>query len=153
VVNHPLAYLMHRASFMWQFLTRQNLTMWVIDVDNPSQFTHRDKPAFMTFKTLHDYAAPTLFFRAGLWLLLSFAVVVLAWPHRKAPEGAFALYVCGSAVVYVASFFVFGVASDFRYAYWAVLAAMAGGVVLASGPKGQDPEGTLHDWPRRPIQD
>ena len=31
------------------------------------------------------------------------------------------------------SFFAVGVASDFRYGYWAVLAAIAGGVVASSG--------------------
>ena len=41
--------------------------------------------------------------------------------------------VCGSAAVYVLSFFAVGVASDFRYGYWAVLAGMVGGVVAASG--------------------
>jgi hypothetical protein len=45
-------------------------------------------------------------------------------------EGAFALGVCGSAAIYVLSFFAVGVASDFRYGYWAVL---AGGVVAALG--------------------
>ena len=132
VLHHPLAYLSHRASFMWQLLARQNLTMWVVDVDNPSQFIHRDKPAFMALKGLHDWLAPTFLFRAGVWFSLCVAVGALGWPRRETPEGAFALYVCGSAVAYVASFFVFGVASDFRYAYWAVLAAMAGGVVLAA---------------------
>ena len=33
-----------------------------------------------------------------------------------------------SAIVYVMTFFVIGVASDFRYAYWCVLATLAGGV-------------------------
>ncbi len=134
VLHHPIAYLSHRASFMWQFLARQNLTMWVVDVDNPSQVTHRDKPAFMALKSLHDSLAPTFVFRAGIWFLLSLAVCALGWPRRGTPEGAFALGVCGSAFIYVASFFVFGVAADFRYAYWAVLASMAGGVVLAARP-------------------
>ena len=31
------------------------------------------------------------------------------------------------------SFYAVGVASDFRYGYWAVLAAIAGGVVVMSG--------------------
>jgi hypothetical protein len=43
------------------------------------------------------------------------------------------LAVCGSAAIYVLTLYGVGVASDFRYGYWAVLAAMAGGVVLLSG--------------------
>ena len=132
VLHHPVAYLSHRASFMWQLLTQQNLTMWVVDVDNPSQFIFKDRQAFTALKSLHDWFAPTFLFRAGTWFLASLAVCAFGWPRRETPEGAFALYVCGSAIVYVASFFVFGVASDFRYAYWAVLVAMAGGVVLGT---------------------
>jgi hypothetical protein len=54
-----------------------------------------------------------------------------AWRRRESPEGVFALGVCGSAAVYVLSFFAVGVASDFRYGYWAVLAGIVGGVVTA----------------------
>jgi hypothetical protein len=56
------------------------------------------------------------------------------WRRRRTPEGAFALGVCGSATAYVLSFGVIGVASDFRYAYWAVLAGIAGAVVVSLGP-------------------
>ena len=44
----------------------------------------------------------------------------------RRPKGAFALGVCGSAALYVLTFFAVGVASDFRYGYWAVLAGIAG---------------------------
>ena len=44
------------------------------------------------------------------------------------------------AAVYVLSFFAVGVASDFRYAYWAVLAGIVGSVVAALGrPEPQMP--------------
>jgi peptidoglycan/LPS O-acetylase OafA/YrhL len=56
-----------------------------------------------------------------------------AWRRRETPAGAFAFGVCGSAAVYVLSFFAVGVASDFRYAYWAVLAGIVGSVIVASG--------------------
>jgi len=47
------------------------------------------------------------------------------------PTGAFVLGVCGSAILYIMTFFAVGVAPDFRYALWAVLAGMAGMIVLA----------------------
>jgi hypothetical protein len=76
---------------------------------------------------------PTPLFRTGSWLLVCLIVCGFAWRRRKTPEGAFALGVCGSAAVYVLSFFAVGVASDFRYGYWAVLAGMVGGVVATLG--------------------
>ena len=69
---------------------------------------------------------PTLLFRPGLWLVLAGAVAAFAWRARSTPAGAFAVGVTTSAIVYVASFFMLGVAADFRYAYWCVLATLAG---------------------------
>jgi len=53
-------------------------------------------------------------------------VAALAWRRRATPPGAFAISVAISGVVYLLSFGVFGVATDFRYAYWCVLASLAG---------------------------
>ncbi|MEZ5788094.1 MAG: hypothetical protein R3D62_16845 [Xanthobacteraceae bacterium] len=52
----------------------------------------------------------------------------------ETPAGAFALAMSGSAIVYVLTYLPFGVAPDFRYAYWAVLAALAGGATAISMP-------------------
>ena len=133
VVRHPVAYLRHRAAFMWNFLAGDNLTMWVADVEHPSEIVFAGRPAFASLVSLHDRLKPTPLFRAGAWLLVCAIVCGFAWRRRWTPEGAFALGVCGSAAVYVLTFFAVGVASDFRYAYWAVLAGIAGSVVVASG--------------------
>lgn len=133
--RHPLAYLRHRLAFTWNFLGGNNLTMWLADVERPAQTVFPDRPAFAGLVWLHDGLKPTPLFRAGSWLLVCIVVCGLAWRRRQTPEGAFALGVCGSAAVYVLSFSVIGVASDFRYAYWAVLAGLAGGVVVSLGPR------------------
>jgi hypothetical protein len=131
VVRHPVAYLQHRAAFMSNFLVGNNLTMWVADVERPSAAVFPDRAAFVALVSVHDMLKPTPLFQAGSWLFVCIVVCGFAWRRRDGPEGAFALGVCGSAAVYVLSFFAVGVASDFRYAYWAVLAAIAGGVVVA----------------------
>jgi hypothetical protein len=136
VVRHPIAYLEHRTGFMWNFLTGANLTMWVADIERPEKDVFPDRPAFVTLKRIHDVLKPTPLFRAGAWLLGCIAVCGLAWRRRETPEGAFAIGICGTATVYVVTFFVVGVASDFRYGYFAVLAAIAGGVAaLAPTPR------------------
>ncbi len=140
VVRHPVAYLQHRAAFMSNFLVGNNLTMWVADVERPSATVFPDRPAFVALVSVHDMLKPTPLFQAGAWLLVCIVVCGFAWRRRDGPEGAFALGVCGSAAVYVLSFFAVGVASDFRYAYWAVLAGIAGGVVAALG------------WSKEPAQ-
>ena len=52
--------------------------------------------------------------------------------RRDTPAGAFALGICGSAIVYIMTFLTVGVATDFRYAYWGVLAGLNGAVAIAA---------------------
>jgi len=130
VAKHPAAYLQHRASLMWNFLTGANLTMWTDDVYVPEKKAFADRPAFNALRAIHDTLKPTPLFRAGTWLIICIAVCALGWRRRETPAGAFAIGVCGSAALYVLTFAAVGVASDFRYAYFAVLAAIAGAAVI-----------------------
>jgi hypothetical protein len=133
IVSHPVAYLEHRATFMATFLAgADNMTMWTRDLDDASKIIFADNPRLMALKALHDALKPTPLFRAGTWLLLDLVVCWFAWRRRDTPAGAFALGTCGSAVVYVMTFFAVGVATDFRYAYWAVLAGLTGAVAVAA---------------------
>ena len=127
LLAHPLAYLEHRATFMWQFLARSNLVLPVWDWQKPDA-SYGQRPAFKALVALHDALQPTLLFRPGLWLILALAIGGFAWRARATPAGAFAIGVTASAAVYVLSFFPLGVAADFRYAYWCVLATLAGAV-------------------------
>ncbi|HXL29397.1 MAG TPA: hypothetical protein VN968_08925, partial [Bradyrhizobium sp.] len=106
-------------------------TMWLDDIEGSTETVFPDRPAFLALVALHDMLKPTPLFRVGSWLLVCIIVCGVAWRRRETPEGAFALGVCGSAIVYVLTFVTVGVASDFRYGYWAVLAGIVGGVVAA----------------------
>ena len=132
VARHPIAYLEHRASFMWNFLGGSNLTMWVANIEKPDETVFPERPAFAVLMAVHDVLKPTVLFRAGFWLLACLLMTALAWRRRHTPEGAFALAACGSASLYVLTFFSVGVASDFRYGYWAVLASLVGLPALLS---------------------
>jgi hypothetical protein len=133
MLRHPLAYLQHRVAFIWNFLAADNLTMWLADVEHPTEQVFSDRPAFVAFVSVHDLLKPTPLLRVGSWLIICAFFCGFGWRRSGTREGAFVLGVCGSAVIYVASFLVVGVASDFRYGYWAVLAALAGVAVAASG--------------------
>ena len=130
VTAHPLAYMHHRVLFFWNFLANDNLTMWTVDIEDQSKIPLAGKPAFVFVKSVHDALKPTPLMRPGVWLLACIVICALAWPRRATPAGAFALGVAGSAVVYVLTYLAVGVASDFRFAYWAVIAAIAGGAAL-----------------------
>jgi hypothetical protein len=132
IARHPIAYLEHRSAFMWNFLAGSNLTMWTADVEHPPQRIFLDRPMFTALVSLHDALKPTPLFRAGLWLFLCIAVCGFAWRRSDTCESAFALGTCGSSVIYVLSYYPVGVASDFRYAYWAVVAGLVGAVVVTT---------------------
>ncbi len=134
ITRYPIAYLQHRGDFMWTFLTGANFTMWTYELKGPPKIVFADNPAFMALVTVHDALKPTPLFRAGTWLLLDILVCGFAWRRREQPAGAFALGICGSAVAYVMTFFAVGVAADFRYAYWALLAGLSGAVAVVSRP-------------------
>jgi hypothetical protein len=133
ILRHPVAYLQHRSAFMWNFLAADNLTMWTADVEHPTRKLFADRAAFNAMVSAHDLFKPTPLLRAGFWLLVCIVVCCVGWRRSPPRDAAFALGVCGSATVYVLSFYAVGVASDFRYGYWAVLAGMAGAVVVWSG--------------------
>jgi hypothetical protein len=135
LTRHPLAYLEHRFSVEWLFLTGKNLALWTRDLDDPDKIIFADKPRLMALKSVNDTLDETPLFRAGTWLLLDLALCLLVWRRRATPAGAFVLGVCGSAAVYLLSFFAVGVSTDLRYAYWAVLAGLGGAVVAAQRPK------------------
>ena len=127
VAAHPLAYLEHRATFMWQFLGRSNLVLPVWDwLDPNSAYGH--SRALAPVVAVHDALQPTPLFRPGLWLVAAAVVLGFAWRTRATPAGAYAVSVTASAIVYIMTFFAVGVAADFRYAYWCVLATLTGAV-------------------------
>jgi hypothetical protein len=132
IVRHPIAYLEHRSAFMWNFLAGSNLTMWVADIEHPPQRIFLDRPGFTALVSLHDVLKPTPLFRAGSWLVLCMVVCWFGWQRGDTREGAFALGACGSAAIYVLSYYPVGIASDFRYAYWAVVAGLVGAVVVSA---------------------
>jgi hypothetical protein len=131
IVEHPLAYLQHRATFQWAFLTDENLAMWSRAFDNPDKIVFADNPRLMAVKAVNDALNATPLFRPGAWLLLNLALCVFAWRRRDTASGAFILGTCGSAAVYLMTFSVIGVSTDLRYAYWAILAGLSGTVAAA----------------------
>ena len=132
VLAHPLAYLQHRTAFMTNLLTGRNLTMWENEIEGDNKLLFLDRPVFQGFKMVHDVLYPTPIFRAWPWLLACLVLCGLAWRRRDNAPAAFVLASAGSASIYVVTLFFVGVASDFRYAYWAVLATLAGAAVLPS---------------------
>jgi hypothetical protein len=130
VLAHPLAYLQHRTSFAWKFLAGPHLTLELYHARDPQRTPLARSRPFWAMVALHDWLKPTPLFRIGFWLLGACLVCALAWRMRETVAGAFAIAVTASAIAYLLTFIPFGVAADFRYGYWAVLATLVGGAAL-----------------------
>ena len=141
LLAHPLAYLVNRATFILQFLARSNLTIDRLKLTVPNGKPLAQNHLFMKLVAIHDEIKPTPLFRAGTWLLAAVLIIGLAWRRRATPSGAFAIGVCASGAIYVLSFFPLGVAADFRYGYWCVLATLAG--AAAACVMGRDVRGVV----------
>jgi hypothetical protein len=150
VAVHPLAYLRHRLTFLSTFLAGANLTLELERLKFVDQVPLARNRYFMAIAALHDALRSTPLFHKGPWLALATAVVVLAWRGRASPPGTFAISVAASGIVYILSFGVFGVAVEFRYAYWCVLASLAGlipALLARRDPPTQLPGGAPADAP------
>jgi hypothetical protein len=128
VIAHPLAYLSHRATYMWNLLAGSTLTLELYDLNTPGRSVLAQNRYFLRMLALHDALKPTLLFRLGFWLLLAVAACAFAWRARATPAGAFVIGTAGSAVIYVMTLLPVGIAGDFRYGYWCVLASLVGSV-------------------------
>jgi hypothetical protein len=122
---HPLAYVEHRATFMWTFLARDKLVLELYHLDE-APLSHN--PRFMALLPFYEALKETIIFRVGLWFLVSIAIVLWAWRARATTGGAFAIGIAGCGIMYVLSFAALGVATDFRYGYWNVLACLAAAI-------------------------
>jgi hypothetical protein len=126
VAAHPLAYLSHRFTVLWTFLALPNLTLELFKLPLLDETPIAHNRYFMGLLPLHDALKSTLLYRIGSWILLSLAIIGWAWPARRTPSGAFAISIAAAGIFYVMTFGVLGVATDFRYAHWAVVAALGG---------------------------
>jgi hypothetical protein len=126
VAAHPLAYLRHRFTVLWTFLALPNLTLELFKLPLLDETPIAHNRYFMGLLPLHDALKSTLLYRVGGWMLLSVGIIGWAWPARRTRSGAFAISIAGAGIFYVMTFGVLGVATDFRYAHWAVVAALGG---------------------------
>ena len=102
-----------------------------MDLDDTSKSAFADRPRLLALQRIHDTLKPTPLFWAGTWLLFDIVLCLFAWRRRDTAAGAFVLGICGSGILYLLTFSAVGVATDFRYALWTVLAGLTGMVVVA----------------------
>lgn len=132
VSAEPMAYLRHRASHFWAFMTDRS--RYFFHEGNSRAEARRHLQQDFGFRFVHDYVFSVErlgIFRPIFWLALGCLCLVAA-PLCSPPSRRLAGTLSLSSVIYLGTYFFVGVASDFRYAYWAILATGVAAIVLAS---------------------
>lgn len=126
---HPGAYVRHRLAFTNEFMriswSSPPRDIWTGSEAPDPRYAHRPGPIFHAYETLCNTLAVTPFFRPWFWLLLSGVVFTASIRRADGAARHFASALSASAVIYLLTYIVVGVASDFRYAYWSICAALA----------------------------
>ena len=89
--------------------------MWTYDLNDTTKVAFADNPALMELKAIHDELHPTFLFRRGRGFYCVWVFVYWRCGGATRLKGGFVFAVCRSAVVYIATYFFLGVASDYRY--------------------------------------
>jgi hypothetical protein len=136
ILAHPIAYVAHRLAYANQLL-RWSGPIPVNDSFMESEQTdarwrHHEGPIFHAYQKLSNTLAMTPVFRPYFWLLLSLCTLAASWFAADSPQRRFASALSASAAIYVLTYIPFGVASDFRYSYWSIIATLAAIAALAA---------------------
>jgi hypothetical protein len=120
VTSQPFAYLRHRFAHFWHFMTTVE---YVFHAGTPEEARRRIEQN-SGFKWVNAYVWRShrlWMFRPIFWFAVACGCLVAArrcGPAARKLVTALSL----SSLIYLATYFFVGIASDFRYAYWAVLA-------------------------------
>lgn len=135
IAEHPLAYAQHRLTVFNSFLRIGYAEPYYIlhpGIDeNNYGLKHPEPGLFRAFKVYVLSFENWPFFRPWFWLLGGVATAALAL-QRGGTRGLVLACVAGSGVVYLLTYAIFGLASDFRYAYWSILATLLTSFGLAA---------------------
>lgn len=138
VKAHPGAYARHRIAFTSEFMRIRWSTpprdIWTDSAMEEARYAHHPGPIFRAYETLCENLADTPFFRPWFWLLVSGAAFAVSLRRADSGTRRFASALCASAIIYLLTYIAVGVASDFRYAYWSICAALAALTALVCAP-------------------
>jgi len=148
VGTEPLAYLRHRASHFVTFMTNSSTSFFHLGNSRAEASEHLQRSWGFRIASKYVFGAAKFgIYRPVFWLVLGFVCVAAA--RLCSEESRRLVATLGlSSVIYLVTYFLFGVASDFRYAYWAILATDVAALVVAcelTSRKGRLPQTRLSE--------
>ncbi len=132
IASHPLAYAIHRLRHF------NSSVLFAVPLKHirltPEYRT--DNPAFPPLEVFSardirlDLLRKNPFMWPVTWLAWGAVLLVWAWRERPAPSVLLARVLAASALGYSGAYLVIGVATDFRYHYWSLVAVAAATVAV-----------------------
>ena len=125
LMSEPTSYIKHRYGNYMEFLWHPNAVLDEQMVDNDYGFEYEMTSLFRILKLLTKPYEDTFIFKPGFWLFASLIFSVYGTIIRKNFSRDVFLALNVSSFLYLLGYFIVGVASEFRYAYWSILATTA----------------------------
>ena len=138
ILHHPVAYAAHRLAHFnmtMRFWTPQRMPFAEPQWNSEPNTLGLGSPAprIERFQLLAGWLANSPIASPMLWLACAFAILALARP-ATGPRQQLAITLAFSSVATELAFLLIGIASDFRYHLWAMLAAGLAALLLAGTP-------------------
>lgn len=136
IVTHPVAYLDHRLrvfnSEMFFLVPARHCRLAPgCGVDNPWVYPGSSaSTAEMNKEIRLDYLKKNFLGWPVFWLAMGAAIMLLVREWRASTAGRAGVALLLSGELYLLPYIVVGVASDVRYAYWAIMAILLAGLLL-----------------------
>ena len=121
--THPGAYARHRFTHWWNLLWKPKHLLLSEMQSNSWGYEFNKSSLHRTLERVTDILRDAPFYRPGAWFFFAIALAAVAARWGKGPSRDIVIALNVSAVLYLLSYLPIGVASDFRYAYWSILAS------------------------------
>lgn len=125
IYHEPRAYLTHRYGNFMRLMWHPNLVLGDRTVENSLGLEYKKTGMFSVLETTTNLLKNKFIFHPGFWLIFSFVFSIYGLLSRKSFARDVFLALNTSSFLYLLAYLFVGVASDFRYAYWSILATSA----------------------------
>lgn len=122
IYHQPTAYLQHRYENFKSLLWEPGGILEDRTASNSLGFEYKKTEAFVALQGITDFLGDTPLFKPGFWLIVSLAFSLYGLFASKGEAKNLIIALNTSSFLYLLAYLFVGVASDFRYAYWSIMA-------------------------------
>lgn len=122
IYHHPTAYLQHRYENFKNLLLEPGGILEDRTASNSLGFEYKKTEAFAALQDITNFLRDTPLFKPGFWLIVSLAFSLYGLISCKGEWKNLIIALNTSSFLYLLAYLFVGVASDFRYAYWSIMA-------------------------------